>query len=307
MPLRRPGYLPGELYHLVCRGVRAEPIFITGTHFSVFLHTAGSRLGEHDHRLLAYCLMPNHVHLFLRCGRASLSAFMHRLLLSYAHFFNRSRDARGHVFQGRHHSRHCVEDDYAREILRYIHLNPVRAGICERAQDYPWSSARAYLGAQERLPVAVAEGLALFGESARSARRAFAAFLEESIPAQREEEWRRLDTWLRPAGGSAEAERSEGGDRPAIRKIFAAAGQVCRVAPQDVRRRIPDSIRARRLAAHIAARDFGYTLSDIGRELGYSRQAVHRWLCQPAHSELASARPEVLELLGEEVDIGWPR
>ena len=96
--------------------------------------------------LHAYCLMPNHVHLVLRTAEASLARFMQSLQQSYTQRFNRRYGQVGHVFQGRYKALLCETDEYLVTLVRYVHLNPVRAGLAARAEDYPYSGHRAYLG-----------------------------------------------------------------------------------------------------------------------------------------------------------------
>jgi hypothetical protein len=85
--------------------------------------------------------MGNHFHLAIQVDRISLSAIMQRLLTGYVTAFNFRHDRTGHLFQARYHSKHCLDDAYLSVVIRYIHQNPVRAGLVARACDWPWSSA----------------------------------------------------------------------------------------------------------------------------------------------------------------------
>ena len=95
-------------------------------------------------RLLAFCLMPNHVHLALRRGRFPLSRIMAGLQSSYTQWFNRRHRRSGHLFQGRYKAFLVQEDPYLLALIRYIHLNPVRAGLARKPESYAWSSDRHY-------------------------------------------------------------------------------------------------------------------------------------------------------------------
>ena len=96
-------------------------------------------------RIYAYCLMPNHVHLLLESGSEPLSKFMQGLQQSYTQYFNRSYRKVGHLFQGRYKAIICDKDKYLLALPRYIHLNPVRAGLAKRPEGYVYPGHRSYL------------------------------------------------------------------------------------------------------------------------------------------------------------------
>lgn len=106
--------------------------------------------------LLAYALMPNHVHLVLRDPEEHLSQFMHAMNTRYTRYFNHRYGRVGHLYQGRFHARLVDRDAYLLEVTRYVHLNPVRARMVSRPEDYPWSSYRHYVRA-ERLMLELVE------------------------------------------------------------------------------------------------------------------------------------------------------
>ncbi len=97
-------------------------------------------LKEASAEVFAYCLMGNHFHLAIRVGPVALASVMHRLLTSYSLVFNRRHDRAGHLFQARYKAILCLNDAYLATLIRYIHLNPVRAGLVSRPQDWRWSS-----------------------------------------------------------------------------------------------------------------------------------------------------------------------
>lgn len=143
---RRPRILgPGLLYHVVARGNRREAVFLAHGDYETYLHRLATYRGGYAVTLHAYCLMPNHVHLVLRTADASLDRFMQSLQQSYTQRFNRRYGQVGHVFQGRYKALLCETDEYLITLVRYVHLNPVRAGLVKRAEDYPYSGHRAYL------------------------------------------------------------------------------------------------------------------------------------------------------------------
>lgn len=140
----------------------------------VFLGRLSEVCSELEADIFAYCLMTNHIHLVVRQGTTRLGTVMHRLLLSYAQYFNRKHGRVGHVFQNRYFSRMCRNDRYLMAVARYVHLNPVKAGLVAAAADWPWSSHREYLGLPGPQLALQEPVLSLFGGS----RAEFGSFVD---------------------------------------------------------------------------------------------------------------------------------
>ena len=119
----------GALHHIVARGIDRRSIFEDDTDRKDFLKRAATILSETQTACYAWALIPNHFHLLLRTGPSSISTVMHRLLTGYAISYNYRHRRYGHLFQNRYKSILCQEDTYLLELVRYIHLNPLRAGI----------------------------------------------------------------------------------------------------------------------------------------------------------------------------------
>jgi REP element-mobilizing transposase RayT len=131
--------------------------------------------------LYAYCLMTNHVHLLLERQASTVGRIMHRLLTGYAQYYNRRYRRVGHLLQGRHKAILCQSERYLSELVRYIHLNPVRAGMVTRPEDYEYSSHRAYLGMAPARVVDVDPVLRHFGPRKEVARDRYRKFVEAGI------------------------------------------------------------------------------------------------------------------------------
>ena len=122
-----------------------------------------------------YCLMPNHYHLLVETPLGKLHRFMQELIGEYSQFFNRRHERIGPLFQGRYKALLVERDSYALAVGRYIHLNPVKAGIVKRPEDFPWSSYRAYIGmAESKGCFQTRELLSMMGGAPVSARKRFA-------------------------------------------------------------------------------------------------------------------------------------
>ena len=119
---------PGALQHIIVRGIERQAIFKHGKDYRDFLTRLGSIVVQTETPCFAWALMTNHVHLLLRTGLVPISTIMRRLLTGYAQQFNRRHRRHGHLFQNRYKSFLCEEQPYLLELVRYIHLNPLRAG-----------------------------------------------------------------------------------------------------------------------------------------------------------------------------------
>ena len=144
-------HYPGAVYHVILRGNAGEPIFFEDCDryrfYPILQHTA-EKFGCRIH---GFCLMTNHAHFIMQVGDMPLSRIMQNISQRYTKWVNYSQGRTGHIFQGRYKALLLGADEYLLEIVRYIHLNPVRAGMVATPEDYLWSGHRAYLG-MENIP-----------------------------------------------------------------------------------------------------------------------------------------------------------
>lgn len=135
---------PGAFYHVTSRGNERRAIFESRRDrekFISYLESATERYGAVIH---VYCLMSNHYHLFLETSLGNLSRIMQHVNGAYTNYFNTKRRRAGHLFQGRYKAILVEVDEYAKELSRYIHSNPVRAKMVKAPEEYEWSSCRYY-------------------------------------------------------------------------------------------------------------------------------------------------------------------
>ena len=130
------------MYHVMARGVNRGIIFADDDDRRAFLQILRAVLADSGAAVIAYCLMTNHFHAAIKVGSTPLSMIMQRLLTAYATRFNRKQNREGHLFQARHEAKLITDEAYLRNVLCYIHHNPVEAGMVANAQDWPWSSAK---------------------------------------------------------------------------------------------------------------------------------------------------------------------
>ena len=172
---------PDAYYHVMNRGRRAEAIFLDVEDYVNFQELLIELTTVYGIRIIAYCLMPNHYHLFLQTPKANLSESFRHLNGVYTQKFNRKHQVDGALFRGRFKSILVDKETYYLELIRYIHRNPLRAGIEKKLGDYPWSSHSAYLSeAKQWQWIFKQESLGRFGTSRAHQKRSYLALVSQS-------------------------------------------------------------------------------------------------------------------------------
>jgi len=138
-------FIQGGFYHIYNRGIRKQDIFMDNKDYKRYLDRLKEYQNKHDLSILAYCLMPNHIHLLLRQdGPEPISTFVQKLHTAYSMYFNKKYKQVGHLFQGRFKAKIVGNDEYLRHLSRYIHLNPKK--LVRKLSSYEWSSYPTYIG-----------------------------------------------------------------------------------------------------------------------------------------------------------------
>jgi putative transposase len=171
-------HVQGGLYHVVLRGNGGQEIFLSAGDRHFFYELLAEGVTRFGHRVHAFCLMPNHVHLALQAGDDGLSAAMQNLSFRYTRYLNGRLGRAGHVFQGRFKAFLVDQDSYGLALIRYLHLNPVRAKLVKDPAAYRWSSHSAYLGEETLSWLTTDWVLGQFGTRLAVARSRFAAFVD---------------------------------------------------------------------------------------------------------------------------------
>jgi len=305
---------PGTLHHVMVRGIEGSDIFRDNDDRENFLSRVGLVTKATGTRILAWALMANHAHLLLLSAPSGLPSFMRRLLTGYAVWFNRRHQRAGHLFQNRYKSIVCEEDTYLLELVRYIHLNPLRGRIVkglEELETYPWSGHGVIVGKIESEWQAREYVLSQFGKRERQAVRAYKKFMEEGEGLGRRPELvgggliRSLGGWskvlsLRNRGEGAEYDSRILGDGGFVRAVIENAEKaIARQLPYrrmersigSVIRRISDEagvsekeVRAgsqrravsevRARIAYCLSREMGIPMAELARQLGVGTSAI---------------------------------
>jgi REP element-mobilizing transposase RayT len=316
MPRKARIDAPGAVHHIIARGIERRPIFISDVDRDDFVKRLSRIVTESETACFAWALIPNHFHLLLRTGKIPISTVMRRLLTGYAVSFNHRHRRHGHLFQNRYKSILCQQEPYLLELVRYIHLNPLRAGIVEdltALETYAFSGHSRLTGGILDDWQAVDSVLAHFGKQMKAARRHYRRFIQEGI-AQGKREELTGGGLLRSAGGwgALKSSRREGhhlkgderilGDSAFVEEVLDAAQEQLEhryllsatgVTFESIVERVaqhfdiptesilapgkqPLRVKARSVVAYLAVRQLGLVGTEVGKRLGVSQSAVSR-------------------------------
>jgi putative transposase len=170
-------HLPGSFYHVMLRGNDGQDIFFSDVDRCAMCLLLQEGVEKYGHRIHAFCFMNNHIHLLIQVGEIALSKIIQNLAFRYSQKVNRKNKRIGHLFQGRFKAILIEENNYFTRLLRYIHMNPVRANIVATPEIYGWSSHNAYIGRDEITWLTVDYGLSKFGDNREEAKKFYTAYI----------------------------------------------------------------------------------------------------------------------------------
>jgi len=295
--------IAGVLQHVMVRGIERKDIFLDDRDRSEFVARLSPLLVKTGTDCLAWCLLSNHAHLLLRPNKAKMSEVMRRLLTGYAVVFNLRHHRCGHLFQNRYKSIVCEEDSYFLELVRYIHLNPIRAGLVStmrQLDDYRWSGHAVLMGHGQLQGQNTDEVLLLFDEHRKRARERYRDFVADGIALGRRDElvggglkrqlklsgdgdFQAYDERILGSGYFVEhLWHEEEASSPTIAPIPTINDILVRVAATidvDVdalcqRCKVRNLAHARSVVCFIAIRRFGYTAVQVSKSLALSPSGV---------------------------------
>lgn len=178
MPRQARTLSKSRIYHIMIRGNERRNIFLNEEDRTCFIDTIFIKLKASGSKLYAYCLMDNHVHLIIGEEKEEIAKIMKRINVSYVLYFNRKYKRVGHLFQDRFKSETIENDNYLLEAIRYIHNNPVKAGMVKKASEYKWSSYSIYTTDKEGL-IEKETVLGIFSEDKKRRLELFKEFNEK--------------------------------------------------------------------------------------------------------------------------------
>ena len=289
----------GALYHVTSRGNERRDIVLDDHDRKRRLDWLSRTVATYRLRLHAFVLMDNHEHLFVETPQPNLAAAMQYLNASYTGYFNHRYKRSGHLFQGRYHAVLIQNEGHYLEVSRYIHLNPVRAGIVSQPVEWRWSSYPGYVHAGRALPwVTYTQVLAEFGRDDHAARKAYQSFASAAVdrpiasPLSRalhgvvlgsEDFIARIRRLLSHRKDDLAVPQLRGfRDRPTIESIARAACEAVGAKREEWRRRHRCDNLARLLTAYVARSRYGYAAGEIAAALGYSDHCSVGYACRRA-------------------------
>jgi len=306
MPRKPRIHVPGGFYHVMLRGNGGQKIFLDPEDGRIFLDILADAARRYGLRVHAWCLMPNHLHLLLQVGAEPLSRAMQSIGQRYtARIHGRERRS-GHLFQGRYKAVLVDADSYLLELVRYLHLNPVRAGLATRPEAWRWSSHRAYLGMEAAPMLTTDTVLGRFGKDVNKARRALTDFVLEGVGREAPPHLAALDaggpailgdeSFATAALEKARADEAMRENAPPVDAIVAAVCEAWGVKPKDLSEpsRARDLSEARAAAALLARETGAASLTEMAtrfrRELSSLSRVVQNLEARAAGDAELEAR-----------------
>jgi putative transposase len=174
-------HVPGGCYHVILRGNHREDLFASPNDRAALNEIVIDVMQRFDSRLHAFCWMSNHLHALIQIGERPLGKLMQRIAMRYSRYRHSALQTTGHLFERRYKAWLVDVDNYFLTLLRYIHLNPVEAGMVREPADYPWSSHRAYLGVDTLSWLTTDFGLSLFAADLAQARLGYQQFIAQGM------------------------------------------------------------------------------------------------------------------------------
>ena len=316
MPRKARVDAAGALQHIIIRGIERKKIFRNDGDRNNFLDRLGNILIDTRTQCYAWALIPNHAHLLLRTGHVPIATVMRRLLTGYAVSFNRKYRRHGQLFQNRYKSILCQEDPYLRELVRYIHLNPLRAKLVEDFKSldkFAYCGHSAVMGKIKRPWQNVDHVLRLFCDTVKKGRKQYRAFVQKGIAEGRKPDLvgggliRSLGGWsavkaLRKAGVRVKADQRILGEGDFVETILKESNEqltrkysleaqgynlekviervsiLLNIEPKEIKisGKYPQVVAARSLVCYWANRELGMTTIELAKRFNLSQPTISK-------------------------------
>ncbi|MFC1886157.1 transposase [Thermodesulfobacteriota bacterium] len=306
---------PGVLHHVIGRGIERRKIFLSDIDRNDFIDRLSALTQDGAMEIYAWVLMPNHFHILCKTKNLPLASIMRRILTGYVVNFNKRHRRYGHLFQNRYKSIVCQEDIYLKELVRYIHLNLLRAGLVKDLKELnrnPWSGHSALVGKIKRGWQNTESVLSYFGEAGNS-RKNYSRYVRKGIDQGRRPELvgggliRSMGGWsavlaIRRRGESEVSDQRILGDGDFVTQVVSGLDDLVkknlrlseqRIDIKELAEKISERfnvsigelrsggrrravVKARHAMSLIGVRELGYSGADVARYLGVTNSCVTR-------------------------------
>jgi len=279
----------GAFYHVICRGNQRQKIFKDIEDFTRYLELLGRYKNQYKYFLYSYVLMNNHVHLLIETQIVPLSKILQGMNQSYTQYFNRKHRTVGHLFQGRYKAILCDRDAYLLALIKYIHLNPVRAKIVKTPDEYAWSGHRNYIQKTEKKELTDTDQvLRMFSENKSSARRLYKAYMGFPASVKKKDIYSTIDQrilgddkFLDKIREHYDAEKIEGKRTKeyTLKEIARGVEKAFGVSLEEIRGKKKDRkiLKGRQLLSSIA-KEYGYRGKEIAKYMQKDDSVITRYL-----------------------------
>ena len=274
-------------YHVMIRGNQRQTIFRDEADCSKFLKVLSHYRSEYGFLIYAFVFMKNHVHLLVETKEVPLSKIFQGINQSYIMYFNKRYALVGHLFQGRYKAILCDKEEYLLALIKYLHFNPVRAGIVKEPEDYKWSSHRDYARGNQTSMVAADQVLKMFSEDKVKARKIYREYVNDGITLRPEDIYNTVDQRILGNEQFVEkvVEKSREEIVPRKKKheyslgeIAEAIGQSFGITVSQLREKSKDSrLASGRKLMCLVAKEYGFKGKEISEYLGKDPAVITRY------------------------------
>jgi REP element-mobilizing transposase RayT len=275
---------PGAFYHVISRGNNKQSVYYGEDDYKYFLESLKALKARDKFKLYGYVLMGNHFHLLIETGETKLSRTMQGLLTRYARYFNRKHNKIGHLFQGRYKAILCQKEAYLLELVRYIQMNPVRAGIVKKVSEWSWSSHQNYLGRSDMGFVDTELILSIMGKSILTARRNYSEFVNKGLNEGHRKDYYPVEDCIGDGKYFRELQEQRGEIRRDEKKrirvklkdLAEVVCKMCGIGTNELKsyKKTKDVVSARRIFIYIGIRSCGYSGTETAEYLGKDKSAI---------------------------------
>jgi putative transposase len=297
----------GAFYHVIARGNQRQKIFKDEEDFKKYLNLLTFYKERYKYHLYAYVLMNNHVHLLIETREIPLSKIIQGINQSYTVYFNRRYRTVGHLFQGRYKAILCDKDAYLLSLIKYIHLNPVRAKIVKTPEEYRWSSQQNYIVRNKSDIIDTDQVLRMFSEDKLQAGKLYRAYINDGAEIEKEDIYNTVDQRILGDEKFVETvmEKTEEGfevrkkrHEYSLKEIAEAIEQMSGITLNQLREKNKDRniLNGRKLVS-LVAREYEYKGKEIAEYLWKDPTVITRYLKES--DNLKKEKERLLKKLGD--------